>query len=1351
MVNKSYISVWNEALGSWVAASEHTSARGKRSKSRVVAEVAVAIAGLSGVFATPVVQAANTTGSGLQLCNSSAGASSGTSWGPGTGTGGGSVLNCVSNTYSFSLNNAGGDTGGNGFTASTARVTGYMNGTLELLGANGISMLGVVQMNSNKMTGLAAGTLSSSSTDAVNGSQLYATGSNTAAALGGGSTLNAATGAISAPSYTMSNANGTTTTVNDVGSALTSINSNGIKYFHTNSTLADSSAAGGDAVAIGGNATASAGSAIAMGSGSSSSGAANIAIGSGAQSATGGAWSIMGIGNRRTDGLGLDLTSTSAAAAAVALGTGASVSGAGAAALGSYANAAANGGLAVGTYGQALGRNDISLGSAAYSNGLQSMALGSFSVATQDRANAIGTLATANGVDSNAIGTSAAASGTRAIALGSAQTATVNGDTLQNTTDNTQASGTDSIAIGTTSVATNTNDVALGTQAAASGGSSLALGAAANSAGNSSVAIGTGASATVANSVALGAGSTTTADLSAGAYNPGSTALSGAASAASGEVSVGSSGNERRVTNVAAGAAETDAVNVSQLQSEAAKSTLLGQNAAAALGGSAAYDATTGAITGFSQPINSVSNVGAVGAATAQTTVAGALGALNTNVDNTANIAVKYDSVGGNTITLGATGGAGAIGTTKITNLTAATLSASSTDAVNGSQLYATNQQVTTNSNNIAANTSEINRIDGRVTNVEGSVTDLTQQMSSGAVGLVKQDAVTNAITVASDKAGSLVDFTGTQGARTLSGVRDGALAAGSTEAVNGSQLSATNDRVTTAEGTIVQNTSNIAANTSEISRIDGRVTNVEGSVTDLTQQMNSGAVGLVKQDAVTNAITVASDKAGSLVDFTGTQGARTLSGVRDGALAAGSTEAVNGSQLSATNTRVTAAESTIAQNTTDIANVQNQLNSGSVGLVQQDANTRVITVAKDSDGTVVNMSGKDSSGKELDRQVTGVANGGVNAASVDAINGSQLYATASSTASGLGGGATVNADGTISAPSYSVGGTTVHSVGDAVANIDERVTQNTTDITKMQNQLGNVGAQLSGAVQYDRNIDGSVNFGSVTLGGSQSAGPVVLTNVANGTKQYDAVNFGQLSALQDQVADINTQVANIQPASPYFSANGFPTSSGAVNNVASAGTGEASTAAGIGASASGNDTTAIGAGAVASTDKATAIGAGAQATHSNSVALGQGSTTDRDNSVSVGTSTQQRQITNVAAGTADTDAVNVGQLNNSVSQGVQQANNYTDQRFNDTNRAINDVAKNAYAGIAAAMAMPNMTPSGPGRTIVAAGAANYKGGSAVAAGATYRSRSGNWLVNGAVSVTSTGDAGVRAQVGYEF
>ena len=70
---------------------------------------------------------------------------------------------------------------------------------------------------------------------------------------------------------------------------------------------------------------------------------------------------------------------------------------------------------------------------------------------------------------------------------------------------------------------------------------------------------------------------------------------------------------------------------------------------------------------------------------------------------------------------------------------------------------------------------------------------------------------------------------------------------------------------------------------------------------------------------------------------------------------------------------------------------------------------------------------------------------------------------------------------------------------------------------------------------------------------------------------------------------------------------------------------------------------------------------------------------------------------------------------------------------------------------IAAAMAMPNMTPSGPGKTVVAGGVANYAGGSAVGVGVTHRARNSRWMVNVAASVTSTGDVGSRVQAGCEF
>ncbi|MGF6304594.1 YadA-like family protein [Paraburkholderia sp. WC7.3d] len=830
--------------------------------------------------------------------------------------------------------------------------------------------------------------------------------------------------------------------------------------------------------------------------------------------------------------------------------------------------------------------------------------------------------------------------------------------------------------------------IAIGDSAKANGGGAIALGEMAVVNGDRSAAFGPASTVSASNSVALGFGSTVTAT------NSVALGVNSVADRAN-TVSVGATTGQRQIVNLAAGTQSTDAVNLSQLG-----------GVVNALGGGAAIK-SDGTISAPSYSVGgtTVNNVGDAFA----------------NIDEN----VRHN--------------------------------ASMMDNLNDGLVMIHNIALD-NSNDIAINKAEITKMSGDITNV-------TNNLNDGTIGLVQRDAATRNITVAKDLDGTTVDFSGTDGVRTLSGVKAGALGDTSTEAVNGSQLHATNQNVTT-------NAASIATNQTAITSIDGRVTSVEGSVTNLTQQLDGGSVGLVQQDATSKAITVARGLDGTTVDFSGTDGARTLSGVKAGALGDTSTEAVNGSQLHATNQNVTTNTAGIAANTTNVAanktaitsidgrvtnvegsvtNLTQQLDGGSVGLVQQDATSKVITVARGLDGTTVDFSGTDGA-----RTLSGVAEGAIAAGSKEAVNGSQLYANSASVAAGLGGGSAVNADGTISAPSYSVGGTTVHSVGDAVTNLDDRVTENTTDITKLQTQVGDVGTQLSGAVQYDRHADGSVNFGSVTLGGSLSAGPVILSNVANGTSQYDAVNFGQLSALQDQVTDLDgqvkdlgSQVSNIQPVTPDVSSP--DRNNDAVANAATPGTGVGSTVAGANASATADNAVAVGSNAAATGGNSTAIGTGSQAGNANSVALGQGSVTDRDNSVSVGSVGHERQITNVAAGTVDTDAVNVGQMNSSVAQGVQQANNYTDQRINATNQAINDVAKNAYAGIAAAMAMPNMTPSGPGKTIVAAGGATYKGGSAAAVGATYRSRNNKWLVNAAVSVTSTGDAGARAQVGYEF
>jgi autotransporter adhesin len=74
---------------------------------------------------------------------------------------------------------------------------------------------------------------------------------------------------------------------------------------------------------------------------------------------------------------------------------------------------------------------------------------------------------------------------------------------------------------------------------------------------------------------------------------------------------------------------------------------------------------------------------------------------------------------------------------------------------------------------------------------------------------------------------------------------------------------------------------------------------------------------------------------------------------------------------------------------------------------------------------------------------------------------------------------------------------------------------------------------------------------------------------------------------------------------------------------------------------------------AAATGSEAVAIGGNARASAANSIALGANSVADRENVVSVGAAGRERQIANVAAGTADTDAVNLGQLNSAISQAI--------------------------------------------------------------------------------------------------
>lgn len=285
----------------------------------------------------------------------------------------------------------------------------------------------------------------------------------------------------------------------------------------------------------------------------------------------------------------------------------------------------------------------------------------------------------------------------------------------------------------------------------------------------------------------------------------------------------------------------------------------------------------------------------------------------------------------------------------------------------------------------------------------------------------------------------------------------------------------------------------------------------------------------------------------------------RTITNVAAGRIEAASTDAVNGSQLYATNQAITAIGS-VAGNANDLA----------VKYVWTDANADGVATPEEIDyGTVVLAGGEGT-------RISNLAPGVVAPGSMDAINGGQLFGAMTQVANYFGGGAAMTPQG-LAGPSYLIQGQTYYNVGDALQALDASVTW-----------LGDqpAGSQLAG---YTHGQSGS---------------------------DYPVYGDG----------------------------------------------GPGSTALGVNAHAAGvEDAVAVGESATVAADYGTAVGQGASATAENSVALGHGAVADRANTVSVGTPGDERQVVNVADATEGTDAINKRQLD----RGVASANSYTDARVN--------------------------------------------------------------------------------------
>lgn len=312
-------------------------------------------------------------------------------------------------------------------------------------------------------------------------------------------------------------------------------------------------------------------------------------------------------------------------------------------------------------------------------------AVGTGSQATNYRATALGDYTIASGTDSLGLGTKAEATGERSIAAGLLS----------------QASGVNAIAIGDKTESSSNDSVAIGENAKATNSQAIAIGSSSSASGNYSVAIGLNAKAGDKWSVALGNSSETAKAVSTKNMTVGGKTYQTAGGHANGTVSVGNDNIKRTITNVAAGRVlntSTDAVNGSQLYAtnqsvdENAKNIAAnaaniakGMNFAADTGSHNAQLGDTISIKGDGKNLSTSIDIDK--------------GTITVHMSDTPVFkTVTADTVAGNTIKAGDTvtiSKEGAdFGGTKITHLKDGEISPTSTDAVNGSQLYGTEVRI---------------------------------------------------------------------------------------------------------------------------------------------------------------------------------------------------------------------------------------------------------------------------------------------------------------------------------------------------------------------------------------------------------------------------------------------------------------------------------------------------------------------------------------------------------------------------------------------------------------------------------------------------------------------------------
>ncbi len=831
---------------------------------------------------------------------------------------------------------------------------------------------------------------------------------------------------------------------------------------------------------------------------------------------------------------------------------------------------------------------------------------------------AIGLAAEATYSHSTAVGKDAKAFGDRSTALGSAAATHSQYSTAVGFFAET--SGVDSVALGFHAKTEGSGHaVAVGTRAKAKGLGATSLGNSALAEKFNAIAIGSGARSSADNAIALGADSRATEVDS---------------------VSVGNSSTKltRRIVNVTDArltAASTDAVTGKQLYATNTKLAVIEKTADAAKSEAAA-------VRGIAQAASNRIDATTLALGRGATAENGSYG-ISTALGNNAK------AYNGRSVALGddARAGVDAEGN-KVSGQNAGISIGAGTRSANGG--VATGFRANASGNfSIAVGTDAkaeaehstaagyLSKASASQTTALGRGSEATAQFASALGNLAKATTISavalgdraqakheNAVALGAGSVTASVDSVSVGSSskkRKIQYIADGAVSAGSTDAVTGNQLHATHQAVSKAQ---------TAADTAK-------------SNADSALSKANALSGLLGQTSASGNVRVGESNSGTVLDVRNSANAsRKITGVADAALSSTSTDAVTGRQLNTTNSNVSTALSDASAAKTTANSALTQVGTLN-GLLSQASASGNVRVGEKNSGTVLDV----RNSANANRKLSGVADGVVSASRYEAVNGRQLNATNDKVV-------------TVEGIARSAGTEAGVAKTDAAKALVETAA------------LGGLVAQVSAS-------------GSVRLGEKNSGTILDVRNGANANRKISGVADGLLSASSaeavsgKQLHSTNSRVSDLEDVAQFVSIGSAPISERAAAGVAgvavgnSARTGlEGGTAVGTFAEAMGRNSTAIGRAASVSVDsengfamgvgaqvgggagganEGVAIGAGARVGSGahGSLALGNSSLADEEGVASFGGVGIQRRLVNIARGTADHNATAVSQLKGSL------------------------------------------------------------------------------------------------------